>query len=206
MAAALLLVLALGIGAIYRVTDGFRIVTSEESRRLSIAQRPRPIPDIAIRFENGRAASLAQALRADGRTTVVNFIYTRCNAVCSVMGTEFQQLQQALVANGLAPRVRLLSISFDPRDTPEQLARYAHSMHAQPDVWQFASVPDARERQAVLTAFGIMVIPAPLGEFEHNAAYHLVTPDALLSQIVDYGQPDALLALVAQPSNLERKH
>lgn len=196
MAAALLLVLALGIGAIYRVTDGFRIVTSEESRRLSIAERPRPIPDIAIRFENGGAASLAQALRADGRTTIVNFIYTRCNAVCSVMGTEFQQLQQALAANGLAHRVRLLSISFDPRDTPEQLARYARSMRAQPAVWQFASVPDARERQAVLNAFGITVISAPLGEFEHNAAYHLVTPDALLSQIVDYGQPDALLALV----------
>lgn len=196
MTAALLLVLALGIGAIYRVTDGFRIVTSEESRRLSIAERPRPIPDIAIRFENGGAASLAQALRADGRTTIVNFIYTRCNAVCSVMGTEFQQLQQALAANGLAHRVRLLSISFDPRDTPEQLARYARSMRAQPAVWQFASVPDARERQAVLNAFGITVIPAPLGEFEHNAAYHLVTPDALLSQIVDYGQPDALLALV----------
>lgn len=205
MAAALLLVLALGIGAIYRVTDGFRIVTSEESRRLSIAKRPRPIPDIAIRFENGAAASLAQALRADGRTTIVNFIYTRCNAVCSVMGTEFQQLQQALVANGLAHRVRLLSISFDPRDTPEQLARYARSMRAQPDAWQFASVPDVRERQAVLTAFGIMVIPAPLGEFEHNAAYHLVTPDALLSQIVDYGQPDALLALVAQRSGLDRE-
>jgi protein SCO1/2 len=196
MAAALLLVLALGVGAIYRVTDGFRIVTSEESRRLSIAERPRPIPDIAIRFENGGAASLAQALRADGRTTIVNFIYTRCNAVCSVMGTEFQQLQQALAANGLAHRVRLLSISFDPRDTPEQLARYARSMRAQPAVWQFASVPDARERQAVLNAFGITVISAPLGEFEHNAAYHLVTPDALLSQIVDYGQPDALLALV----------
>ena len=205
MTAALLLVLALGIGAIYRVTDGFRIVTSEESRRLSIAKRPRPIPDIAIRFENGAAASLAQALRADGRTTIVNFIYTRCNAVCSVMGTEFQQLQQALVANGLAHRVRLLSISFDPRDTPEQLARYARSMRAQPDVWQFASVPDVRERQAVLTVFGIMVIPAPLGEFEHNAAYHLVTPDALLSQIVDYGRPDALLALVAQRSGLDRE-
>lgn len=205
MAAALLLVLALGIGAIYRVTDGFRIVTSEESRRLSIAERPRPIPDIAIRFENGDAVSLAQALRTDGRTTIVNFIYTRCNAVCSVMGTEFQQLQQALAANGLAHRVRLLSISFDPRDTPEQLARYARSMRAQPAVWQFASVPDARERQAVLTAFGIMVIPAPLGEFEHNAAYHLVTPDALLSKIVDYGQPDALLALVAQRSGLDRE-
>lgn len=199
MPAALLLVLALGIGAIYRVTDGFRVVTTEQSRRLSIAERPRPIPDSALRFDSGAAASLVQALRSDGRPTVVNFIYTRCNAVCSVMGTELQQLQRTIQANGLAQRVRLLSISFDARDTPEQLARYAKSLQARSDIWQFAVVPDAAQRQALLDAFGITVIPAPLGEFEHNAAYHLVTPDARLSHIIDYGQPDALLALVAAP-------
>lgn len=193
---ALLLVLGLGIGAFYQVTDGFRVVTSEQSRRLSIAEQPRPIPDAAIRFETGAAASLVQALRSDGRTTIVNFIYTRCNGVCSAMGTEFQQLQQTLHANGLEHRVRLLSISFDPRDTPEQLARYAERMHAQADVWQFASVPDAKQRQTLLDTFGIMVIPAPWDEFEHNAAYHLVTPDAQLSQIIDIGQPDELLAQV----------
>lgn len=198
--AALLLVLALGIGAIYRVTDGFRVVTTEQSRRLSIAERPRPIPDAALRFDSGATASLVQALRSDGRPTVVNFIYTRCNAVCSVMGTELQQLQRTIQANGLAQRVRLLSISFDARDTPEQLARYAKSLQARSDIWQFAVVPDAAQRQALLDAFGITVIPAPLGEFEHNAAYHLVTPDARLSHIIDYGQPDALLALVAAPS------
>lgn len=196
MLAALLLVLGLGIGAFYQVTDGFRVVTSEQSRRLSIAEQPRPIPDTAIRFDTGAAASLVQALRSDGRTTIVNFIYTRCNTVCSAMGTEFQQLQQTIHANGLEQRIRLLSISFDPRDTPEQLARYAKRMHAQADVWQFASVPDAAQRQALLDAFGIMVIPAPWDEFEHNAAYHLVTPDAQLSQIVDIGQPNALLAQV----------
>lgn len=205
MLAALLLVLSLGIGAIYRLTDGFRVVTSEQSRRLSIAERPRQVPDVAIRFESGAAASLVQALGSDRRTTIVNFIYTRCNAVCSAMGTEFQQLQQTIAANGLAHRVRLLSISFDPRDTPEQLARYAERMHARPDVWQFASVPDARQRQRVLTAFGITVIPAPLGEFEHNAAYHLVTPQARLSQIIDYGQPDALLALVSPSHDIEQE-
>lgn len=205
MPAALLLVLSLGIGAIYRVTDGFRVVTSEQSRRLSIAERPRPVPDAAIRFETGATGSLLQALRSDRRTTIVNFIYTRCNAVCSVMGTEFQQLQQALDANGLAQRVRLLSISFDPRDTPGQLARYAERMHARPDVWRFASVPDARQRQAVLAAFGITVIRAPLGEFQHNAAYHVVTPDARLSQIVDIGQPDALLAQLALPHDADQE-
>lgn len=199
MPAALLLVLALGIAAIYQVTDGFRIVTSEQARRLSIAEQPRAIPDVAIRFESGATASLLQALRSDGRTTVINFIYTRCNAVCSVMGNQFQQLQKSIATSGLSQRVRLLSISFDARDTPEQLARYARSMHAQPGVWQFASVPDARQRQILLHAFGITVIPAPLGEFEHNAAYHVVTPGALLSQVIDYDQPQDLLALVALP-------
>ncbi len=196
MLVALLLVLGLGIGAFYQVTDGFRVVTSEQSRRLSIAEQPRPIPDATIRFDTGAAASLVQALRSDGRTTIVNFIYTRCNTVCSAMGTEFQQLQQTIHANGLEQRIRLLSISFDPRDTPEQLARYAERMHAPADVWQFASVPDTKQRQALLDAFGIMVIPAQWDEFEHNAAYHLVTPDAQLSQILDIGQPDALLAQV----------
>ncbi|NMM36945.1 MAG: SCO family protein [Glaciimonas sp.] len=197
MLAVLLLVLGFGIGAFYQVTDGFRVVTSEQSRRLSIAERPRLIPDTVIRFETGATASLVQALRSDGRTTIVNFIYTRCNTVCSVMGNEFQQLQQTIHANGLEHRIRLLSISFDPRDTPEQLARYAQRMHAQADVWQFSSVPDARQRQSLLAAFGIMVIPAPWDEFVHNAAYHVVTPNALLSQIFDIGQPDALLAQVA---------
>ncbi|WP_025917554.1 SCO family protein [Herminiimonas sp. CN] len=205
MPAALLLVLMLGVTAIYQITDGFRVVTSEQSRRLSIAGRPRPIPDVTIQFESGASESLAQALRSDGRATIVNFIYTHCNAVCSVMGTEFQQLQKTLHANGLSQRVRLLSISFDARDTPGQLARYARSMHAQPETWQFARVPDARQRQALLLAFGITVVPAPLGEFEHNAAYHMVTRDGLLSQIIDYGQPDALLALVAQSPGMDRK-
>ncbi|MEO8600091.1 MAG: SCO family protein [bacterium] len=197
MLIALLLVLSLGIGAFYQVTDGFRVVTSEQSRRLSIAEHPRGIPDAAIQFGTGAAASLVQALRSDGRTTIVNFIYTRCNGVCTAMGTEFQQLQQTLHANGLEHRIRLLSISFDPRDTPEQLTRYAQRMHAQTDVWQFASVPDARQRQVLLAAFGIKVIPAPRDEFEHNAAYHVVTPNARLSQIIDIGQPEALLSLVA---------
>ncbi|MEO6351734.1 MAG: SCO family protein, partial [Burkholderiaceae bacterium] len=165
MLVALLLVLSLGIGAFYQVTDGFRVVTSEQSRRLSIAERPRRIPDAAIRFETGAATSLAQALRSDRRTTIVNFIYTRCNTVCSAMGTEFQQLQQTIHAHNLQHRIRLLSISFDPRDTPEQLARYAQRMHTQADVWRFASVPDARQRQALLAAFGITVIPAPWDEF-----------------------------------------
>ena len=38
-----------------------------------------------------------------------------------------------------------------------------------------------------------MVLSAPLGEFEHNAALHLVTSDAMLSRIIDYADYEAAL-------------
>jgi protein SCO1/2 len=197
MIMAIFLVFVIGAGAIYRVTDGLRVVTSEQARRLSIAEHPRKIPDTAIQFERGSIVSLSHALDSDGRVTIVNFIYTRCNAICSVMSTQFQQLQDAICANGLSNSVRLLSISFDPEDAPEQLAAYAMRMHAQPDLWRFTSVPDATQRAALLNAFGITVILAPLGAFEHNAAFHIVTRDGRLSHVVDYDSPDTVMALAA---------
>jgi protein SCO1/2 len=37
-------------------------------------------------------------------------------------------------------------------------------------------------------------VPAPLGEFEHNAALHVVTPGGQLVRIVDLSRPDEALA------------
>lgn len=190
---ALLLVLAAGIGAAHQVTDGFRALTTEGARRLAIEERPKSLPATIIRYESGAPLPLAQALHDDGRVTIVAFIYTRCNAVCSVIGSEFQQMQDVLRTRGLDKTVRLLSISFDAGDGQPELAAYAARMRAQHDTWRFARVEDARQRQDLLDTFGITVIPAPLGEFQHNAAFHIVTPDGKLVRIVDYDQPEAAL-------------
>ena len=93
MIVALLLVWLAGIGALYQVSDGFRVVTSEEARRLSIVAHPRAILDARLQLTSGASIMLSHALRTDGRVTIVNFIYTRCNTICSVMGHELQQLQ-----------------------------------------------------------------------------------------------------------------
>ncbi len=206
-AMALLFVFIAGTGAIYAATEGFRVVTSEDARRLSIAEHPRQIPDAAIRYESGASARLMQALHQDGRVAIVVFIYTGCNAVCSVMGTEFQQLQQAIRSRGLDDRIRLISISFDPGDTSARLAAYAERMHAEKANWRFVGVADASQRRALLDAFGIVVIPAPLGEFQHNAAFHIVYPDGRLARIVDYGEPEAALmfALAAADSHAKNR-
>ncbi len=192
---ALLLVCMLGVGALYAQTDGFTVVTTEAARRDSVARHPSVLPDAALDFASGRRDGLLHDLRADGRVTIVNFIYTRCVSLCLVMGSEFQQMQAAIVQHGLQRRVRLLSISFDPADTPDELAVYARGQHADPRVWQFARAADSPGRSALLAAFGIIVVPAPLGQYVHNAAYHIVAPDGRLTRIVDYNEPQSVLPL-----------
>lgn len=193
----IVLVCMLGLGAIYAQTDGFSVVTTESARRLSVASHPRQLPDALLQMASGGQDTLLHALRSDGRITVVNFIYTRCLSICLAMGSEYQQMQAALRAKGLTGRIRLLSISFDPADTPGQLERYAQGMHADPGIWQFAAVPQAAQRRALLDAFGIVVVPAPLGQFVHNAAYHIVTADGRLARIIDYSEPHSVLDFAA---------
>lgn len=189
---ALLLVIILGTGALFAQTDGFTVLTTETARRADIVRQPRPIPDARL-ITAGPSTSLARLLQDDGRIAVVNFIYTRCYSICLAMGNEFQRLQQRIQEQGLGDRLRILSLSFDPADTSDALARYANTMKADPAVWQFATLADASERKAVLDAFGIVVVPAPMGQYEHNAAFHLVGADGRLHRIVDLGNASALL-------------
>lgn len=186
----LVLALAAGIGVLYGLTDGFTVLTAEAARRQAIAAHPRDIP-AAVRVLDGagRLESLDRNLRDDGRVAIVNFFYTRCIALCLAQGSLTEQLQRAIEAEGLQDKLRLISLSFDPRDRANDLSRYAVRMGADAGVWQFLTLTDAAQRSALLDMFGIMVVPAPLGEFEHNAAFHVVTPDGRLVRIVDLDDP-----------------
>ncbi|GGC57481.1 SCO family protein [Undibacterium terreum] len=195
--AALLLIFVLGTAAIYHATDSFRVVSTEDGRRLAIAEHPRQIPEAAVSYANGQQLQLSQALHSDSRVAIVTFIYTRCNTICSILGTELQQMQGHLQQRGLQQQLRLLSISFDDSDGPAELSAYAKRMQANPKEWQFMRVNNAVQRQALLDSFGIVVVPAPLGEFQHNAAFHVVTPDGKLARIFDYDEPDAALEYAA---------
>lgn len=196
-ALALLLALAAGTGALYWVTAGFTVLTAEGARRQAVALEPRPLPDAPVIGADGRATTLLADLSADGRVAIVNFFYSRCMSLCLAQGWQTERLQRAIDERGLAARVRLLSISFDPRDGARELADYARRMHAQARTWQFLSFADPEAGARLLDLFGIVVVPAPLAQFEHNAAFHVVTPDGRLARIVDLDDPgDALQAAV----------
>lgn len=194
--AASLLVLAAGLWALFDATGGGTAYTTETQRRSEVARAAVPVPDFSVVDAQGQTGSLRERLAQGERVWIVDFVYTRCATVCLSLGTVFQQLQEQVSEQGLQNRVGLLSISFDPeQDRPPALAAYAQRMRMQPGVWQALSLADPGDRRRLLDSFGIMVVPAPLGEFEHNAALHIVTADGQLVRILGLEEGPRALAL-----------
>lgn len=188
----------LAYASAHALTHDFQVWTAEGARRLEVALHPVAPSAVKLSLATGMNQQL-DALLADGRTaTIVDFVYTRCTTVCLSLGSTFQQMQAAILAEnpaGTEAPVRLLSISFDAaHDTPPNLQRYAVGMNADPRIWRFASPRDPDDLARLLTPYQVVVIPDGLGGFEHNAALLVMDPTGRLMRIFDYAEADLALA------------
>lgn len=80
---------------------------------------------IAFTDHDGKTGTLQALL---DKPSVITFFYTRCQNArkCSMAVSRLGALQRELEEAGLAGRVRLLAISYEPQfDTPDRLHRYA---------------------------------------------------------------------------------
>ena len=180
-------VLIAGLVLLWFATGGAQTFTTETLRRQQVASQPQRIEAFDLTLASGQKTTLNTVLAPGGKVWLVDFVYTRCQTLCSSLGSIYQQLQAQIETRGLQGKVGLLSISFDPaNDTAPALAAYSARMQMNPNVWQIVTLTDWQDRRRLLDAFGIMVVPAPLGEFEHNAALHVVSSDGTLHQIIDY--------------------
>jgi protein SCO1/2 len=193
-AAALLFISTVGGGALWCGTDGFRAFTSEQARRNAVARAPRAIPNIRLESADGRAFTFAE-LR--GRPVAVDFVYTQCKSVCTVLSAGFERIDHAQRSRTARERLPLLSITFDPDDTPDRLTAYAARYHADGETWRLARVRDTSDLPALLRAFGIVVIPDGRGDFHHNAAVHIVDSSGRLSRVLDANATPDLVARAA---------
>ncbi len=188
-------VLIAGLAVLFMATGGGQSFTTETLRRQQVMAQPQRIGAFDVTDASGNRTTL-NALLAGGENEgrnegkqlwLVDFVYTRCQTVCSSLGSIYQQLQTQIEERGLHDKVGLLSISFDPaNDDAAALSAYASRMRMNPAIWQIATLSKWQDRQRLLDAFGIMVLPAPLGEFEHNAALHVMRSDGTLIKIMDY--------------------
>lgn len=192
-----LFVLFLGTGVFFYSTEQGQALTTEALRQAELSDHPKKIPN--FNFINGanQEVSLDSITKNDSRILIVDFVYTRCQTVCLALGSSFQNLQEMILQHGLQDKIGLVSISFDPKhDDAKALQRYQERLHMDERVWQVLSLKDVKDRQGLLDTFGIMVIPAPLDEFEHNAAFHIVHHQ-FLYRIIDIDLPEEALNIAS---------
>lgn len=111
---------------------------------------PYILPDVPLVTAQGRGVRLLDVMAADG-PLVMNFIFTSCTTTCPVMNQAMSGLPERL--GTASSRLRLLSVSVDPRhDTPETLRAYAERYRTRAP-WHFLTGQPG-DIETVRTAFG----------------------------------------------------
>ncbi|HEX8029668.1 MAG TPA: SCO family protein [Vicinamibacterales bacterium] len=149
-----------------------------------ILERGDAVPETPL-IDQGKTTSLAEL---KGSVAAVTFIYTRCPLpqFCPFIDRRFAEVQKMAATDpALAGRVRLLSISFDPKfDRDEVLRAHAAKVAADPRVWRFATADEAIVDR-LAAQFGINVIREQDGTITHNLRTAIVDPSGRVSAILD---------------------
>jgi cytochrome oxidase Cu insertion factor (SCO1/SenC/PrrC family) len=160
--------------------------------------------DGALLDSDGRALNLRDLTH--GRVTVLSFIYTRCAAAkaCPYATGVFNQLHLFSTEDkGLAEKMRLVSMSFDPDyDTSERLAAYAQWVREKKAgcEWRFATAKSRAELEPILEAYGQAVdkrqnIADPQGPLYHILRVFLIDREGRIRNIYSSGTLDPRLVL-----------
>ncbi len=139
------------------------------------------VPDFAMVNQDGKRIHLREY---QGDVLLVTFIYTRCPFpdFCPLVSKNFSQIYASLRKDpALGPRIRLLSVSFDPGyDTPAVLRKYAETFGQTTGGnpygrWQFATVPQ-KDLVKVANFFGLYYSTEG-GQLVHSMSTTVISPD-----------------------------
>ena len=90
------------------------------------------VPDFELIDSAGQPFASKQI---QGKTCLVNFIFTSCQGVCPLITAEMARIRNKFTNRD---DIHFVSISVDPEtDTPERLALYAKKFNADPSRWHF---------------------------------------------------------------------
>lgn len=155
---------------------------------VSLTERPGVLLPLELAFtrEDGSAAELADYF-SDVRPVVLSLAYYDCDMLCPLVLRHAATL--ALASAGDSLDYRLLSVSIDPRDTPEDAAhRRAELLRGDAGTldWDFLTSRDsAASVLARSLGFGYRYDPRS-GQFAHPAVIFVITPGGRVSRYL-YG-------------------
>lgn len=138
-------------------------------------------PDFSLINERGEALGRKQL---QGNHVIVTFIFVRCPVpnFCPLLTQKFTSLQKSILAEpGLAESTRLLSISFDPEDTPPVLHEYARQQGARSGFWHFAT-GDPEKIDELTRRFAVRVEKNG-ATIDHTLCTALISPEGEVLEI-----------------------
>lgn len=129
-----------------------------------------PAPAFTLTNQDGKRVALKD-LR--GAPVVLTFLYTTCTDVCPVLLQVMIGAEQRL-AEPERRVTRFIGITVDPkRDTPERLRAYMKERGLDPARWLLLTGSLA-EATKVASDYGVVVRPAPKGDFVHNSVFVII--------------------------------
>jgi len=140
---------------------------------------------------------------ARGEAALVSFVYLSCPDACPLATATLHRLDRMLAEDAeLAPRVQLVTVSFDPsRDTPERMRELALGLRPK-GRWRFLTTSDPARLAPVLEDFGqdAVWIPGPDDErspdrLRHVLKVFLVDAQRRVRNIYSTGMMDVRLVL-----------
>ncbi|MAM60026.1 MAG: SCO family protein [Maritimibacter sp.] len=127
----------------------------------------------------GNALSLADL---QGKTVVLNFLYTRCKEACPLHMNLIRQLQSSVDEAGLSEEVVFITIATDREDivgTRENMRAYGENFDLKPANWHFlyrAQGEPAGLTSELADAYGMRFADTGHGVQVHGVVTHVIDP------------------------------
>jgi protein SCO1/2 len=159
--------------------------------------------DLMLRDESGNVVRLGQYFN-HGKPVLLNFMYYRCPMLCPMVMDGVTNALTELRFD-IGKEFDVVTISIDPRDTPEQAAmkktqyvnRYGRFGAA--NGWHFLTGPESATKRLTKIAGFEYAYDPKMDQFAHGAVLLAVTPQGRVSRYLygfEYQPRDLRLALV----------
>ncbi len=123
-----------------------------------------PVPDGTFTAADGRTHRLSEIW--DERPVLINLFFRRCTGSCSPLMHSIKRA--ADTAGGLGRDYAIVSLSFDPGDTPADLRAMADSLELPPDAAWYVGTADRDTIDRIAGAIGFWYTAVPgTDQFDH---------------------------------------
>lgn len=158
------------------------------------------VPDFSFTTQEGKRITKADL---HGKIWIADFIFTRCVGPCPMLTSRMMELSSKLSKN---QEVKLISVTVDPAyDTPEVLADYARTTHANPKQWIFLTGPLPQITSFIQGGMKQPLAIEPDGAPAHSLRLMVVDRDGMIRSYIDGNDPEVIQKILMQVGDLLRE-